>query len=85
MFSVTGANPAATCTATETVPAGYTVDQSGCVGLPLGSSCTINNSLIGSFTAIPTLSEWAMIILIAILTGSGVAAMRVKTRRSRSP
>ncbi|MDZ4729873.1 MAG: IPTL-CTERM sorting domain-containing protein [Xanthomonadales bacterium] len=45
VFAVTGANAGATCTATETVPVGYTANQSGCVGVALGSSCTITNSL----------------------------------------
>ncbi len=45
VFSVGGANLGATCTATETVPVGYTADQTGCVGVPLGGSCTIINAL----------------------------------------
>ncbi len=45
VFTVTGASPGATCTATETVPAGYTANQTNCVGVALGGSCTITNTL----------------------------------------
>ncbi|MEO7936094.1 MAG: ice-binding family protein [Dokdonella sp.] len=45
VFNVTGATVGATCTATETVPAGYTADQAGCVGVALDGSCTITNTL----------------------------------------
>ena len=44
-FTVTGATPGATCTATETVPAGYTANQTNCSNVPLGGSCTITNTL----------------------------------------
>ncbi len=47
--TVTGFATGATCTATETVPAGYTANQAGCAGITLvnGSnvSCTITNTL----------------------------------------
>ncbi len=33
------------CTATETVPAGYTANQTNCEDVPLGGSCTITNTL----------------------------------------
>lgn len=46
VFTVTGADPGATCTATETVPEGYTADQTDCEAVAVGSSCTITNSLI---------------------------------------
>ncbi|MDT8320100.1 MAG: ice-binding family protein [Xanthomonadales bacterium] len=45
MFTVTGADPGATCTATETVPLGYTANQGDCVGVALNGSCTITNTL----------------------------------------
>ena len=45
VFSVSGAIAGTTCTATETVPAGYTADQSSCVGVPIGGNCTIINTL----------------------------------------
>jgi hypothetical protein len=44
VFTVTGASPGATCTATETVPAGYTANQTDCEGVALGDSCTITNT-----------------------------------------
>jgi hypothetical protein len=45
VFTVTGASPGATCTATETVPAGYTGNQLDCVNVALGGSCTITNNV----------------------------------------
>ena len=45
VFTVTGSLPGATCTATETVPAGYTANQTGCVGVAVGGSCTITNTI----------------------------------------
>lgn len=45
VFTVGGADPMATCTATETVPPGYTADQTDCEDVPLGGSCTITNTL----------------------------------------
>lgn len=44
VFGVTGAEPGATCTATEDVPAGYDADQSDCDGVAPGGSCTILNT-----------------------------------------
>lgn len=46
VFTVGSADPGATCTAEETVPKGYTADQSDCIDVALGESCTIVNSLI---------------------------------------
>ena len=76
VFTVTGASPGATCTATETVPAGYTANQTNCVSVALNGSCTITNTLIPPPTAIPTLSEWAMIMMVALLVLFGVAGIR---------
>ena len=45
IFTVTGANPGTICTATETVPLGYTANQGNCVTVALGGSCTITNTL----------------------------------------
>ncbi|MEO8134366.1 MAG: ice-binding family protein, partial [Betaproteobacteria bacterium] len=45
VFQVTGASAGATCTATETVPLGYTANQVNCVGVALNGSCTITNTL----------------------------------------
>jgi hypothetical protein len=75
VFTVTGASAGATCTATETVPAGYTADQTGCMGVALNGSCTITNTPVGA-TSVPTLSEWAMIMLVALLVMTGFVAMR---------
>ena len=76
VFQVTGASVGTTCTATETVPVGYTANQANCVGVALNGSCTIINTLALSPTAIPTLSEWAMIMLAALLVLFGVAGIR---------
>ncbi len=46
VFTVAGASAGATCTATETVPSGYTVNQAGCAGVALNGSCTITNTAI---------------------------------------
>jgi hypothetical protein len=81
---VTGTTLGATCTATETtVPVGYTVNQAGCVGIPLGGTCTITNTLNGAggggpidTRQIPTLSEWALILLASLLAFAGFAAIR---------
>ena len=80
VFTVNGASPGATCTATETVPAGYTANQAGCVGVALNGSCTITNTLIPPIANIPTLSEWGMIILVGLLALFGFAAVRRQTR-----
>ena len=45
VFTVNGAAAGATCTATEVVPPGYTANQLNCVGVALGGSCTITNTL----------------------------------------
>ena len=77
VFQVTGASVGATCTATETVPVGYTANQANCVGVALNGSCTIVNTLIPVVPAtIPTLSEWAMIMMVALLVLFGVAGIR---------
>jgi len=80
VFTVGAASPGATCTATETVPAGYTANQAGCVGVALNGSCTITNTLIPPIANIPTLSEWGMIILVGLLALFGFAAVRRQTR-----
>jgi hypothetical protein len=82
VFTVAGASVGATCTATETVPAGYTANQANCVGVALGGSCTITNTLtaIGASQPIPTLSEWAMILLATLLAFVGFAAIRKGAR-----
>ncbi|MEJ7668222.1 MAG: IPTL-CTERM sorting domain-containing protein [Casimicrobiaceae bacterium] len=80
VFTVTGASPGATCTATETLPAGYTADQTNCVSVALGGSCTITNTLIPPLANIPTLSEWAMVLLAGLLALFGFVAVRRQTR-----
>jgi hypothetical protein len=78
IFTVTGAAPGTTCTATETVPLGYAANLSNCVNVALGGSCTITNTpLIGPvLQVIPTLSEWAMILLAGLLAMTGFAMLR---------
>ena len=86
VFTVTGASPGATCTATETVPVGYTANQTNCLGVAIGGSCTITNSLTPVVppptpaTAVPTLVQWAAILLTLILALTG---SRVVRRRNR--
>jgi hypothetical protein len=82
IFTVTGAIPGAICTATETaVPAGYTANQANCVAVALDGNCTITNALIPvippiTTISVPTLSEWAMILLTLLLTLTGFVSMR---------
>jgi hypothetical protein len=87
VFSVNGASGGTTCTATETVPAGYIANQSGCAAVALGGSCTIINTLNagvgpvgGPPTQVPTLSEWAMMLLATLLAIAGFAAIRKRNR-----
>jgi hypothetical protein len=56
------------------VPVGYTANQANCVGVALNGSCTIINTLTPA--AIPTLSEWGMIMMVALLVLFGVAGIR---------
>lgn len=79
VFTVTGASLGATCTATETVPAGYMADQTGCVGVALGGSCTITNTLDGNIVPVaqlPTLNQYALAILALLMLGAGVIGNR---------
>ena len=86
VFTVSGAAQGATCTATEVVPAGYTANQTSCVGVALGGSCTIINSLTPvvppplSATAVPTLFQWAVILLTLLLALIGSTVMRRRNR-----
>ncbi len=73
VFTVTNATGGTTCTATETVPAPYTANQTACSSVALNGSCTITNTLIAG---IPALSGWAMIGLAALLALLGLAAIR---------
>ena len=75
VFTVTGAGTGATCTATELVPSGYTADQTNCVNVPLGGTCTITNVLIAR-NNVPALSEWGMLMLVALLALTGLLAIR---------
>ncbi len=77
VFTVTGASLGATCTATETVPAGYTADQTNCVSVALNGNCTIVNTLIPTaIENVPTLSGRSMIVLAVLLALLGFAAIR---------
>ncbi len=75
VFTVTGNGP---CTATETVPPGYTAVETSCVDVPLGGTCTIVNTLIPppANAAVPALSGRAMLMLLAFLALSGLVAIR---------
>jgi hypothetical protein len=61
VFTISGANSNASCTATETsVASGYTKNESGCQSRPLNSSCTIVNTLnptSNSFTVYKDFSD----------------------------
>jgi len=88
--------PAGVYTLTETGPTGYTAGYSCSGGGALAGNlltitagadstitCTITNTFSGAVpavTAIPTLSEWAMIVLATLLAIVGFVAMRRKER-----
>jgi len=79
VFTVMGATPGTTCTATETVPEGYTANQANCASVALNGHCTITNKRKpppAMVASIPTMSEWAMFLLAALLTIAGFAAVR---------
>ena len=61
VFTINGASPGATCTATESVPSGYTANQADCQnGDPLNGSCTIVNTpdtVSGTFTVYKDFSD----------------------------
>lgn len=76
VFAVTSAIAGTTCTATEIVPVGYTANQAACEAMALVGGCTIINTLNLSPAAIPTLSEWAMVLLTALFAFADFAALR---------
>ena len=81
VFTVTGADQGATCTAMETVPAGYTANQSNCVDVALGGSCTITNTLLSNNgtddIGIPTLSIFGKAAMaLLLLLGIGLVGFR---------
>ncbi len=76
VFTVTDANPGTTCEATETVPEGYTANQANCARVALNGNCTITNSRSTQPVMIPTISEWGMLLLGALLMLTGLAAAR---------
>jgi hypothetical protein len=77
VFLVDGADPGTTCLATEAVPDGYAEDQSDCMNVPLGGSCTIFNelSVLTPPIAVPAMSRWALISLTLFLAVFGLVAM----------
>ncbi len=77
VFTVTGSTLGSTCTATETVPAGYTADQAGCVSVALGGNCTITNRLNNaSVTDLPALNRLGIWILLMLMLAIGVIGYR---------
>ena len=74
VFEVNGATGPVTCTATEAVPFGYLADQTDCLSVPLGGSCTMVNSLASA--QIPSLSGWGLTVLAALIGLLGFAAIR---------
>jgi hypothetical protein len=78
VFTVNGFNPGATCSASETVPSGYTGNQSGCQGVPIDGSCTITNTPIPVVeeVPIPTLSTWLIMLLGLMVAGTAWVAVR---------
>lgn len=66
IFVVNGATVGTVCTATESVPAGYSADETGCLSVPLGGACTITNTLL-AVVEVPTLSGWGMALSVGAL------------------
>ncbi|MEO7200207.1 MAG: IPTL-CTERM sorting domain-containing protein, partial [Dokdonella sp.] len=77
VFTVTSASPGTTCTATETVPNGYTAEQTDCASVALGGSCTITNrSDSVAATPIPTFNRYGMALLALLMLGVGFVGFR---------
>src|SRR5439155_1093008 len=75
-FTVTGATPGTTCSATESpVPAGYSADETACTDVAIGAgSCTITNTLTSTaFTVSKAYSEDRKTPVTDILSCSGLA------------
>jgi len=91
VFSITGAQPGATCTATEPVPpSGYTADDSDCQsGDPLNGSCTIvntSNSNSGTFTVFKDFSDnSAANVSITASCSSGTVTNSPQSAREGQP
>ncbi len=88
VFLVTGASAGATCTASETVPVGYTANQGNCAGVALGGTCTITNTQTPVLPPlpvenIPTMSQWMYALLgtLLVVTGFMSRHKRVESRR----
>ena len=78
-FTITGFAAGATCTATETLPAGYTANQIGCAGVAIANSgaasCTIINTRnSATFTVNKNFSDnnWASVNVSVSCTNGGV-------------
>jgi hypothetical protein len=79
VFTVTGASPGATCTATETVPTGYEANEANCVDVSLGGSCTITNtSLFAVIADIPVMGFAAKAVLTMLLLVTGLVGFRAR-------
>jgi hypothetical protein len=77
VFTVNGALAGATCTATESIPAGYAASQANCASVPLGGSCTITNALANrSPSVIPSHSSRSLILLSAMVVLLAFVAIR---------
>ncbi len=74
VFLINNADPGASCTATEQVPAGYTANQTDCANVALNGECTIVNTR-GAAIAVPMISWWAMMMLAMFVAVFGVSAV----------
>ena len=81
VFTITDADPGASCTATEEVPEGYAEDQTECIDVELNGSCTIFNTLIAAPApvSIPTMSSLSAMLLAAFLAIFGIAVILRQT------
>jgi hypothetical protein len=87
-FTVSGYDGNPSCTATETVPAGYTANEANCVNVPLGTgTCTITNGLnTATFTVQKDFSDNnAAAVTITLNCTSGLVSPPTASASEGSP
>ena len=91
IYTITGFTAGATCTATETVPNGYTANQAGCANVAIATggtpSCTITNTLkSGTFVVNKNFSDNnPALVTVSVSCTSGTPAPASGTVSRTSP
>jgi hypothetical protein len=80
LASITCTGLGAGGTATPVIATGTVTLDAAATATGAAIACTFTNTFAGSQAPIPTLSEWAMILLAALLSIAGFAAMRRRAR-----